>query len=159
MAPNESGTLKPFMVGDDVLSFAILCGFNIPAIPAINPYIVDFFAFPESSFDDCLQSCAQYNQRQAYEGKLGSFGGFCSAVTWDKEGRCWLKAGVIAFPGPATGPDGAISAILQYPVITAVEANVNNINFISRTSGVNASSSETNFWVSLKWSLCSGKIC
>jgi len=156
MAPDGSGNLQPFVVGINVLSFAILCGVNIPALPAINPYVFDFTVYPEPSFDNCLQSCAQYNQRQAYEGKLNTFAQFCSAVTWDLQGRCYLKAGVTAFPGPQNGPGGAISAILQFPAITAVGADVNQ-GFISQTSGVNTSSSE--FWVSLQWSLCLGKIC
>jgi len=157
MAPDGSGNLHPFVVGNDVLSFAILCGVNIPALPAINPYVFDFSVYPEPSFDNCLQSCAQYNQRQAYEAKLTTFAQMCTAVTWDLQGRCYLKAGVTAFPGPQNGPGGAISAILQFPVITAVGANVNQDYFIGQTSEVNTSSSE--FWVSLKWPLCSGKIC
>ena len=160
MAQNGSGNLQPFVVWNDVMSFAILCGVNIPALPAMNPYVFDFDVTQKSSFDDCLQSCAQYNQRLAYEVKLGSFAQLCSAVTWDLHGRCYSKSGVTTFPGPQNGPGGAISAILQFPVITAVGANVNDQNFfVGKTSGVNTSSSSPNFWVSLQWSLCGGKLC
>jgi hypothetical protein len=36
MAPDGSGNLQPFVVGNNVLSFAILCGVNIPALPAFK---------------------------------------------------------------------------------------------------------------------------
>ncbi len=62
------------------MSFVILCGVNISALPAINLYVFDFDVIQKSSFDNCLQSCAQYNQRLAYEVKLESFVQLCSAV-------------------------------------------------------------------------------
>ncbi len=161
MAADGSGNQQPFVVGSHVLSFAIFCGVNLPSIPAINPYVFDFYASQESSFSDRLQSCAQHNQRQAYEGTLQSLAQFGSAVTWDLHGRCYLKSGVTTFPAPWNGPGGAISAILQFPAITVPGVEINDLHghFISQISGVNTASQNQYSWIYSQWAFCGGNFC
>jgi hypothetical protein len=155
MAPSQSGNLQPFVVWDVVLSFVILCGVNIPAIPAMNPYVLDVDTMQKTSFDACLQSCAQHSQRAVYRKDAMTFGRLCSAVTWDKDGNCWLKSGVTIIPSPATGPHGAISAILQYPAISAGNANANDNYFVPQETGVEIGTATPNIYLTLRWSTCS----
>lgn len=150
MVLNGLDNLQSFVVENVVLSFVILCGVNISVILAINSYVFDFDAFLKSSFDDCLQRCAQYNQRQAYEGKLASFARFCSAVIQNKEGRCWLKASVTTFLDLAIGSSDAILTILQYLAIIAIEANVNSNILIRQISSVDENSLDSHFQIALK---------
>jgi hypothetical protein len=154
MATSRSGSLESFVVSDVVLSFVILCGVNIPAIPAMNPYVLDVDTVQKTSFDACLQSCAQHSQRAVYGKDLLTFGRLCSAVTWDKDGNCWMKSGVTIIPRPATGPHGAISAILQYPAISAVDANANDNYAVAQETGVETGTATPNIYLTLRWSTC-----
>lgn len=81
MIPNELDNLQLFVIKSSILSFIILCEVNILALLVINLYVFDFDAYLQFSFNNCLQSCAQYNQRQTYEEKLNTFAQFCSVVT------------------------------------------------------------------------------
>ncbi len=158
MAPSRLGNIDSFRVDGSVLSFTIFCGVNIPQDPILNKYVLDVSTNGASSFDNCLQSCAQYSTRYAQSNF--SFGKLCSGVTWDKQGICWLKTGVGAILDPMQGPNGAISAILQWPP-KRVGGLTHDTNINGFSVPVDLMTTFGNAWynVSYRYSLCSTSFC
>jgi len=158
MAPSRSGDLESFRADGSVLSFTIFCGVNIPEDPALNPYVFDVETHGAASFDDCLQSCAEYSTRHAQSPPNFGFGKLCSGVTWDKQGTCWLKTGVSAVMTPMHGPNGAMSAILQWPpkTVFGLESGTMINNF---TDPHVAGNNQNNVYnITLEYKLCSGDV-
>ncbi len=145
MTPSRSGEMNSFRVDHSVLSFTISCGVNIPEDSKINRYIRDVETTGNSSFEECLQSCAQYSTRQP----VFTFGTLCSGLTWDKQGRCWLKTGVAGVMETQDGPNGAIAAILQWPPKQIRGEGINGFSSPNYSAASGLDTYNNSYWFSL----------